>query len=512
MIDKRDYRNLVFKILSFSINLVISFFVSSFVIRTVGEEAYGFVGLANDFVSYAQIITIAINSMATRYITMEYERKNIESANRYYSSLFFANVIMTIAISAVGSIIILNLERLVNVSPEILLDVKILWFFILLNLGITLLGTAFTVAPFCKKRLDLVSFRDIIACIIRSIILVICYLCFKPFVLYIGIGTVISTLYTTVYNIKYSKRLMPELSIKRKDFKKANTIELIKSGGWNSITKTGTVLSSGLDLTVTNLSVGASSMGIMSVTKIIPNHIYTFVNTAASAFSPSFILAYARNDFKQMVADLKKTFRIFSVFSIVPIVLVISLAPNIFSLWVPSVNQNYLYSLTIAASIGYLAVMPFESIWSIYVASNKIKWSSIYLILESFANVGIELLLIQFTEDILIKMMIIVGVTSALQFLRVLFFFPFYTKKCIGESFGFMYLFLIKNFLVFFLLIVFGRFVVSFFPFYNWISLITSFLIIGVISIIICFFAILDSGDRLQLFNYLKSKTRKHRL
>ena len=37
--------------LSFAISLIISFFLTPYIVKTVGAEAYGFVSLANSFVS-----------------------------------------------------------------------------------------------------------------------------------------------------------------------------------------------------------------------------------------------------------------------------------------------------------------------------------------------------------------------------------------------------------------------------------------------------------------------------
>lgn len=70
MNTKRLLINLIASITSLVLSLTISFFLTPFVVSTVGTEAYGFVSLANNFVGYAQIFTLALNSMASRFITI----------------------------------------------------------------------------------------------------------------------------------------------------------------------------------------------------------------------------------------------------------------------------------------------------------------------------------------------------------------------------------------------------------------------------------------------------------
>ena len=41
------------------VNFCISFFLTPYLIRTVGKDAYGFIGLANNFVGYISILTIS---------------------------------------------------------------------------------------------------------------------------------------------------------------------------------------------------------------------------------------------------------------------------------------------------------------------------------------------------------------------------------------------------------------------------------------------------------------------
>lgn len=72
-----------------AMSFVVSLFLTPFITNMLGTEAYGFVTLSKNFVSYAVIISTALDSYATRYIAMEYHKRDFDKANSYVSSAFY---------------------------------------------------------------------------------------------------------------------------------------------------------------------------------------------------------------------------------------------------------------------------------------------------------------------------------------------------------------------------------------------------------------------------------------
>ena len=53
--------NFITQMLSFVINLAISFFLTPYVLKFIGKDVYGFVSLANNLAGYVSVFTIALN-------------------------------------------------------------------------------------------------------------------------------------------------------------------------------------------------------------------------------------------------------------------------------------------------------------------------------------------------------------------------------------------------------------------------------------------------------------------
>ena len=180
--------NMAASIVTFLISFGISFLFTPYITAKVGGEAYGFVGMANNFVNYVTIITVALNSVAGRFITVKYHQNKKEEANQYFTSVLVANALMAAIISAFAIPFILVMEKVINIPVEIQGSVKLLFFFILLNFVLTLLGTVYTTATYITNKLYLSSIANVIVALLKVFILFLFFGFMEANVAFIGKG------------------------------------------------------------------------------------------------------------------------------------------------------------------------------------------------------------------------------------------------------------------------------------------------------------------------------------
>ena len=87
--NKQLARNMIFNSMLFIINLGISFFLTPYIVKEIGREAYGFVPLIGNMIGYTSIITTAIGSMAGRFITMRIYQEDYEEDLKRHSGWYF---------------------------------------------------------------------------------------------------------------------------------------------------------------------------------------------------------------------------------------------------------------------------------------------------------------------------------------------------------------------------------------------------------------------------------------
>lgn len=70
-----------------------------------------------------------------------------------------------------------------------------------------------------------------------------------------------------------------------------------------SLSQLSTVLLSGLDLLICNLTIGAALTGILSIAKTVPMSFATLIATLGNVFTPHYTILYAKNDINGLVTS-----------------------------------------------------------------------------------------------------------------------------------------------------------------------------------------------------------------
>ena len=498
--------NMSASFIAYGVSLFISFFLSPYIVRTIGVEANGFVGLANNFVSYAGLITIALNSLAGRFITISITRGDEKAANRYFTSVFYANLFIAAVLALIGGGIIFFLERLVNVPDTLVGDVRWLFVFVFLNCIIGVIGSVFGVATFARNKLYLSSLREIEGNLARAMCIIALFALSRPRVCYLGAASLLSGSYVLIRNIRFTKKLLPEIRIAKEHFDLQAVRELIASGIWNTLTHVGKVLMDGLDLLITNIFINATSMGVLSLAKTVPSLITGLMGTVVNVFSPNFTILYAENRHEELFASVRQSMKIMGLITNLPIIVLIVCGQEFFRLWQPTQDAQALQILGLL-SIGVLFFSGgINCMYNIFTVVNKIRVNSLVVLGTSFFGAVCTLILLKTTS---LGVYAVAGTSTAVALFRNLLFTAPYGAKCLNRKWYVFYpdifrpaLFAVASSLVCMALL---RFTAQ-----GWIILACKACFTCAISGAIGFFVILNQNDRNYLLGILKRIIRKH--
>lgn len=505
--NKQFVINMTAQVVGFVVNIGISFLLTPFIVKSVGSESFGFVGLANNFVSYAQVITVALNSMAGRFITIKIHENNIEESKKYFTSIVFANIITAFILTLPSVMIILNLNKIVNVSDGIIFDVQLLWAFIFFNFLIGIVSATYGVAIFVRNKLYLSSVQGIISNMLRVGILIVAFSFYKPAIWYVGLASFSATLYICIWNLHYTKKLLPEVKVKIEYFD-INVIKvLLSSGIWNSFSRLSSILSTGLDLLITNLYVGSVAMGILSVAKTVPNAILALFGSLASVYAPQLTISYAEKNYEDMRNQLMSSIKLLGMFASIPVAVLLAYGDIFYSLWVPSQDTRLLYVLTLLSCIEFIFVLPLEGLWNLFTATNNVKQASLYMFFNSILTIIIVLLSLQFTGDPNIKLYIIAGTSTGFAVVRSLIFLPMYGAHCLKFKWNIFYPTIMKNTVAVIIATLFSLLLRNIFNIETWVMLIFLCILTSVFSVTLNFVLLLDENEKK---NFLKKLLRRN--
>lgn len=429
----RTVINIACSVFVLAVNVVINLVLSPIIVATLGAEANGFVTLANNCVTYAQLLTTAISSMAARFITIEHARGNYEKANLYYNSIFWGNLALSLALMVPAAACIVHLELVFDVPADILGDVKLLFFFVFANFLVTTALPKYDCGPFAANRLDRSYISQAVGQIARCVVVFSLFALLAPHVWYVGLAASVMTAITLAANAYNTHVLTPELRVGLRRGKRLFSLKALKelffSGIWNSIQSVGNMLSSGLDILVSNVFLGASAMGSVSLSKTLYTLMQQLSSSVCNALAPELTIDWARGDREKLLANINRAMKLTSCIMTVPLVGIMVFGDRFYELWVPSQDATLLWELTVLSVFGYAFTSGVQILYNVFTAVNKVRSNAIAVLVSGLASIVITLFLVRTTD---LGVYAVAGVSSAMNLIRNLAFMLPVTARYLG--------------------------------------------------------------------------------
>lgn len=502
---KRTTINILCSIATLLVNLTISFWLSPYIIRTIGVEANGFVSLANNFVTYANLIVTALNAMAARFITIAYIQQDYKKANMYYNSVFWGNLIIVAVLLLPAVYLVVKLENFIEVPANILMDVKILFSLVFLSFFVRTGAPNYDCGTYITNRMDLSYVPTMVTSLLRCALLVSMFSIWIPHVWYVSLTSTLVGFITLGIAGHYTHKLTPELRVRwNPPVCSWNAIkELVGSGLWNSISTAGLMLTSSVDLLICNVYLGATLMGVLSLAKTIPNILTQLSESLRGAFGPELTILYAEGNMEQMHCRIRRIMKITSSILTVPTAGILVMGDIFYRLWVPTQNSKMLWLLTLFSMVNYVFSSGVVVLYGAFSITNKVKYNSIALLSGGALSTLITLGLLNCTK---LGVFAVAGVSCIIGICRDIFFTVPVTTHLLGLKWYTFYPQVLQSVVSCAVDIGIGALVRQFIPVGTWF---TFFLTCGVIAILglgANMMIVLNKDERNYLISLFKRK------
>ena len=503
--------NLLAALVSIGVQMFIGFWLSPYVVNNLGEEAYGFLNLANNFISYASLAAVAINSMACRFISIEYNQGHTEESRKYFCSVFMANCILYGLIMLLASIFIGNMEKVLHINPQLVMQVKLTFFLSFANMGISMIGTVYTSAAFVTNLMHYNSLIQIASNIVRSILIFALFGAFPPKIYYLSIATLISGIFAFVGNYFLTKKLLKgfDIQLKYYDFKKL--IKITKSGVWMLLSNISNLLLNGLDLLLGNWFINGVVMGRISLAKQIPLALGNALGGFSNIFSSSLTKVFAEDGPERLLAESTFQLRVLGIFFSVPYAGIIVFGQEFLALWLR--NANYandqriqIYILMLLTLLDIVTSTYIYIVHSIFIALDKVKKYASIVFAASCISIIVTLLLLDMTSlgayAIAGTSTIILGVTNG-------FIIPAYAAKLMGRKLSFFWKTESKSWVLLGILCIAFYFMKLPMTFTGWGNFLGNMAICAVVGYVISVIFIFSKKEIAFILQRLKRKSKK---
>lgn len=503
--NKQNGKNIIMNLVAFAVQFFIIFYISPLIVCNVGAAAYGFIGVANDFVSYASIVATVFNSVASRFIANAFYKKDFVRSNNYFNSLIVANFIIAGILGIAGIALVPYLDKVLSIPENLIFDVKLTFALVFGAYIISLVTLVFTTSTFVTNRTDIQGVRNIIQYIIRFALIIV-FLNFVSIRIYwVAMASMIATIVIAFVNVSLTKRLTPELEVNFKYAKKEYALELARAGCWMVLTSISTILLRELDLTVANIMIGDYEMGLLSIARAMPNNVTGIINTMAPIFTPVFIAFYAKDNIKGLVANVKKSINTMAILLYVPISGFIVFAYDFYALWQKSLSCEELFTVTVLSVLTVVQAYfnaSTSTMAQISVVTNQLRLPVFVSLGCGIVSIISEIVLIYFWG---MGLYAIVLSTTVVIIIRYVVFNSFYAAWCLKQPKWNLLHTALKTWICIPILIVIMVIIRTLLPIHSWMGLCVDALIAGGVGY--AFMLTVYGKDELnELFNKVRKK------
>ncbi len=437
MNSKKLSINFIASIIQFLTALIISFFFTPYIVSSVGEAGYGFYSIACTCISYFTVLTTAMNSMVSRFITIAYHNGQTEKVKSYYSTVFYSNLAISFLFSIIVIACVSNINRMLNVPAELLSDVKGMFYFVLFAGLFASVTSVFSSTVFCHDRLDIKSIAMIFISVIRVGLLY--YLLAFTDVKLIGLGVAysVSIVLETLVYIVTTVKMMPIVKLSPREFSFDSAKALVGSGIWNSVNQVNTILLGGLNLILANILVSPAIAGVLSVSTTIPHQLTSLYLTVANIFLPALTIAYSKGKKDELKGIFKTSFDVLGVFMGVVMAGFIVVGKEFFALWMPQSNSTQLYILALLGMVSFFALGNTQTIGQAALLANKMRLPVLIVLLRNIFGLAMVFVFSKLFPSL--SVYFIAGVSQAFVILFELFFNVPFSAKCVDIEKRFFY-------------------------------------------------------------------------
>lgn len=503
--NKRLAVNLVANIVSYSVNILIAFLLTPYLINTLGKEAYSFYPIANNFVAYMCIVTNALNSMSSRFVTVSIVKNNFDDARKYVSSILFSNIIMSTILLLPMILIVVFIDCIMNVPINIVASVRVLFAFVFASMLVNIISSVYGVATFVKNRIDLRSAMQLVSGILKIILFYLLFRYLTPTIVYVGIVAFIVAVSESIFQQYYFRKLLSNIKISIQYFSMNHVKTVLLSGSWNSVNAIGSLLLVSSSIIMANIIYGADIGGIYSIVNTVPLFINGVISMLVGVFAPMITYSYAKGNVSDLLHNVEKAQSLIGIFSCSVLVVFTCLNKYFFLLWTPSENADLLFQLSVITVVPHYFIGCLWPITNMNIAANKVAKPALVQLFLGLLNIFLVVVLSQIFHTGIFTICI---VSSALSLIFVMLFLPCYAAYYLKVSYYSFYKVVIRMLLGSILLIALMSLIIPSLCLSTWLMLMMNGFILGCVALIINFLFISNRQMKNNLIITFKSKIR----
>lgn len=313
-------------------------YTSRIVLQALGEGDYGIYNVVGGVVAMFTIISGALNSAVSRFITFEMGKGEGARLNKVYSTAVIIQIVLAVVVVAVAEPVGLwFIDNEMTISPERIPAARWVLHFSLLAFVVNLMSVPQMASITAHERMSAYAWIGILDGLLRfGVALLISCSGYDRLVAYAALMAVSVLIVRMAYGI-YCRLHFPECRF-RPVFDRPLMKEMFSFAGWNFIGVTAGVLRDhGGNILVNVFSGSVAVNAARGVALQLSNAVQSFVTNFMTAVNPQITKSYAAGEKDYMFSLMRKSSRMAYYLLLIIVLPVIFNVDYLLSIWLDDV-------------------------------------------------------------------------------------------------------------------------------------------------------------------------------
>jgi len=371
---KRIAKNTLFLYGRMIFGMLVALYTSRVILNALGVEDFGIYNVVGGFVAMFSLISSALTSSVSRFITFELGGNNQKGLKDVFSTSLLIQISLSVVILIVAETVGLWFVNYKLVIPADRIYAAN-WVFQASILGfiLGLMSTPYNAVIVAYEKMDIYAYLGLLQIFLNlGIVLFIAY---APFdfdrlivysILMVSVGLVMQAIYWSYcYRHFQESRVLPKFN--RKSWK-----EMSSFAGWNAIGCTAGILKDQGVNVLLNLFFGPVVNAARGIAGSVSGAVGQFTGNFMTAVNPQITKSYASKDYGYMFSLVERGSRFGYYIMLILSIPVILEAPYILTLWLKQYPENTVIFVRFVLCYSLLEVLS-STLITLQVATGKIR-------------------------------------------------------------------------------------------------------------------------------------------
>lgn len=496
--NKQLVKNIFFNGLNFLVSIINGLLITPLIFNKLGKEPFVIIQLTISISMYATLFANSLNESLSLILVLKKEL----SKNIIYSSATFIYLILVLSFIPFIFAIVYFSEFIFSISETYIYDSKVLLGLNLISFILIILTNYLTTPIYINNRVDtcqqIITSRNVI----RTILILGAIYFVSNSLIYIGYAYLTSAIILLIVAYIIFRKALPDVFISYRYVKKEVTRNLVNLGSWSLVFQLGILVFSYGDIIIASILLDNNSTADFTALIQWRILVYSLVGLLLQVFHPIFLKLIENSEDEKIKKLFLSGLKYLGILATICCAVIFVYSETILLYWLGT-EYLYLDSMLKLIIFSWGINCAFTIYKSLYLIYNKIREIAIISIVFAISHVIISCtLIIVFKFDIYT---IIISSVSMLL-IRNIFVYPYFSTSFTTIKVGEI-LREILNFIFVFLTVIFLYKLLNYYT-ENVLSLFSALfqsILLGVLTVVSCYFTILNKGERLLI----KSKLLK---